>query len=192
MLGRGHPHIERGLQIGLVEAGEHPLGVGGFELRVQVGLIVHRVDEAVQALAGVGVAAVGVDDDHIVVGESPQRDAGRFVVSGDIEFVAVEGGAADGFGGDVDDRVGAGQGIEHHGGDGAESSLAGSTVAVGDVEVDLVAVDGDQGGAFDRLVPGEVRKSHASNLERAVPQGRRRCRLALQNGNRRGGDYGCV
>ena len=125
MLGRGHPDVERRLQVGLIEAGEHALGVGGFELRVQVGLVVHRVDEAVQTLAGVGVAAVGVDDDDVAVGQSAQRDAGRFVVPGHVEFATVEAGAADGVGGDVDDRVRAGERVEHHGGGGPESTVAG-------------------------------------------------------------------
>lgn len=69
MPGRGHPHVEGRLEVGLVEAGEHPLGVGGFELRVQVDLVVDRVDEAMQTLAGVGVAAVRVDHDDIAVGQ---------------------------------------------------------------------------------------------------------------------------
>jgi predicted Holliday junction resolvase-like endonuclease len=34
----------------------------------------------------------------------------------------------------------------------------------GDIEADLVIADGDQDGTFDRLVSGEVRKGHASNL----------------------------
>ena len=62
-------------------------------------------------------------------------------------------------GGDVDDRVGAGERVEHHGGGGAESSFARTAVAVGEIEVDPVTVDGDQGGAFDGLVPGQVRKA---------------------------------
>jgi len=56
-------------------------------------------------------------------------------------------------------RVGAGERLERHGGGGPET-----VGAVGDVEGDPVAVNGDQGGAFDSLVPGEVRKGHASNL----------------------------
>ena len=82
---RGHRDVEGGLQVGLVEAGEHPLGVGRLELRVQVDLVVDRVDEAVQALAGVGVAAVGVDHEHVVLGQAGQRDAGGLVVAGDVE-----------------------------------------------------------------------------------------------------------
>ena len=96
--------VEGGLQVGLVEAREHPLGVGGFELRVQVHLAVDRVDEAVQPLAGVGVAAVGVDDHDVAFGQAGQRDAGGFVVAGHVDVATVEGGAADGVGGDVDVR----------------------------------------------------------------------------------------
>ena len=43
--GRGHGQSEGGLQIGLVETREHPLGVGRLELRVQVHRVVGRVDE---------------------------------------------------------------------------------------------------------------------------------------------------
>ena len=112
VLRRGHRHVEGGLEVGLVEAGEHPLGVGGFELRVQIDLVVDRVDEPVQTLAGVRVTAVGVDHQDVVLGQPGQRDTGRFVVAGHVEVAAVEGGAADGVRGDVDDGVGAGERIE--------------------------------------------------------------------------------
>ena len=55
--GRGDGDVEGGLQVGLVEAREHPLGVGGLELRVQVHLVVDGVDEAVQPLTGVASSA---------------------------------------------------------------------------------------------------------------------------------------
>ena len=112
-----------------------------------------------QALAGVGVAAVGVDDEDVVCRQPAQRDAGRLVVSGDVEVVTVEDGAAHRVGGEVDDRVGAGERVEHHRGGGAEGAFAWAAVAVGEIEVDLVVVDGDQGGAFDGLVTGQVRKA---------------------------------
>ena len=64
---------ERGLEVGLVEAGEHPLRVGRLELRVEVDLPVLGVLEAVQALAGVGVAAVGGDDEGVLLGQAGQR-----------------------------------------------------------------------------------------------------------------------
>ena len=61
-LGRGDRELERRLEVGLLEHREHAAGVGHLELRVEVDLAVDGVDEAVQALAGVRVEAVGVDD----------------------------------------------------------------------------------------------------------------------------------
>ena len=123
VLRRGDRHVERGFEVGLVKAGEHPLGVGGFELRVQVHLAVDRVDESVQALAGVRVAAVGVDHDDVALGQSRSANTGRLVVAGHVEVAAVEGRAAHGVGGDVDDGVGAGECIERHGGESTGRSV---------------------------------------------------------------------
>ena len=81
MVGRGDVEGEDRLQVGLVEAGVHPLGVGGLELGVEVDLAVDRVDEAVQPLAGVRVAAVGVDDDPVLGGQLGQHDAVRRLVA---------------------------------------------------------------------------------------------------------------
>ena len=104
-----------GLQVGLVETREHPFGVGGFELRVEVDLVVHGVDEAVQTLAGVGVAAHRVDDEGVALLQPRQGDAGGLVVARHVEVDAIEGGALDAIGGEVDVGVGAGQGLELHG-----------------------------------------------------------------------------
>ena len=161
---RGDGDLEGGLPVGLVEAREHPLGVGGFELRVQVDLAVDRVDEPVQTLAGVGVAAVGVDDENVVVGQALQRDAGRFVVPGHVDVAPVESGAADRVGGDVDVGVGTGECFELDRGCRAEGVFAGVALAVGEVEGDAVVVDGDEGGAFDGLLAGQIGECHASNL----------------------------
>ena len=70
VLGDGGADGEGGLEVGLVEAGVHPLGVRGLELRVEVDLAVERVDEPVQALAGVRVEQVGVDDQLVLGGEA--------------------------------------------------------------------------------------------------------------------------
>ena len=88
--GGGHGDVEGGLEVGLVEAGEHPLGVGGFELGVEVDLVVDGVDEAVQALAGVGVPAVGVDDEVVALRSPGSVMPVRLVVAGDVEVGAVE------------------------------------------------------------------------------------------------------
>jgi hypothetical protein len=65
---------ERGLEVRLVEAGEDATGVGDLELRVEVHLAVDRVDEAVQALAGVHVEAVSDDAQLVVRREVLQGD----------------------------------------------------------------------------------------------------------------------
>ena len=51
-----------GLQVGLVEAGEHPLRVGRLELAVEVDAAVDRIEEPVQAFAGVHVPPRGPHD----------------------------------------------------------------------------------------------------------------------------------
>ena len=56
-----HSEGEPRLEVGLLEAGVHPPGIGGLELGVQIGALIGRVDEAVQALAAAAVAADGGD-----------------------------------------------------------------------------------------------------------------------------------
>ena len=160
MRGRRDRHVEGRLQVGLVEAREHPLGVGGLELRVEVDLVVDRVDEAVQALAGVGVSAVGLDDEDVVLGQPGQWDAGGLVVAGDVDRCAVEGRAAHRIGGDVDEGVRTGGGVERHGRRRSEGPVAGAARAVGQIEHDAVVVDGDERRALGRLVSSEVGKCH--------------------------------
>ena len=102
---RDHVQRERRLEVGLVEAGEHPLGVGRLELGVEVDLPVLRVLEAVQALAGVGVAAVGGDDERVLLGQAGQRQPAVLGVGADVELVAVERGRVDRLGDEVDERA---------------------------------------------------------------------------------------
>ncbi len=72
-LRRLHGEPERRLQVRLLEAREHPAGVRHLELRVEVSLLVHRVDEAVQPLAGVGVRAVRDDRQLVAAGPQPRE-----------------------------------------------------------------------------------------------------------------------
>ena len=161
MRGRGDGDVERRLQVGLVETGEHPFGVGGLELRVEVDRVVDGVDEAVQTLAGVRVPANGVDDEHVALLQAGQGDAAGLVVAGDVEVDAVEGGALNGLGGEVDVGVGTGERLNCTVA-GPERLLAGHACAVGEVEFDEVAVDGHQRGSFDGLVAGQIGKPHVS------------------------------
>ena len=75
MRGRRDGEGEARLEVGLLEDGIHPPRVGHLELRVEVDLVVDGVDEAVQSLAGVGVAARRVDDELVVGLQAGQRDA---------------------------------------------------------------------------------------------------------------------
>ena len=94
----GHGEGERGLEIGLVEAGEHAAGIDHLELRVEVHGLVDRIDEAVQALAGVHVGAVGDDPQLVLLGQVRQGDAGA------VEDTEVEGDAVEGDGRDTPER----------------------------------------------------------------------------------------
>ncbi len=76
MLGRGDRVLEGALDVGLLEDGEDAARVGHLELAVEVDLAVLGVDEAVEALAGVHVGAVGDDDELVGVLEVRQGDAG--------------------------------------------------------------------------------------------------------------------
>ena len=92
--GRGHDHVERGLDVGLVEAREHPLRVCGFELRVQVHLVVDRIDEAMQALARVRVEAVRIDHNTFCSSTMVSARPVDLGVAGDVDVDSVEGRAA--------------------------------------------------------------------------------------------------
>ena len=62
---RRHGELERRLEVGLLEDREHPSRVRHLELRVQVHLVVDRVDEAVESLTRLGVLEVGDDLEHV-------------------------------------------------------------------------------------------------------------------------------
>ncbi len=64
---RDDVEFEGGLEVGLVEAGVHAMRVGGLELGVEVDPTIDRIGEAVHALTGVHVAALG-DDLELVLG----------------------------------------------------------------------------------------------------------------------------
>ena len=88
-LGSGDRELEGRLEVGLLEDGEDAAGVGHLELRVEVDLAVDRVDEAVQALAGVGVEAVRLDDQLVLALQAGEGDA-RVVEGRDRHVGAVQ------------------------------------------------------------------------------------------------------
>ena len=97
---------EGGLEVGLFEDGEHPPRVGDLELGVQVDLVVHRVHEAVQALAGVHVGRVRDDQELVVRGQVRQLDPDAVGDLGRVQFAAVERHAVHRVGDGVDEGRG--------------------------------------------------------------------------------------
>ena len=81
----------RRLEVGLVEAGEHPLGVVEEGHRVQVDLAVRGVDRPVQALAGVGRRAAGGHPHDLLGGEVVEQDAAALDPRLDRHAAALEG-----------------------------------------------------------------------------------------------------
>ena len=153
-LGRGHGELERRLEVGLLEHGEHATRVGHLELRVQVDLAVDGVDEAVQALAGVRVEAVGVDDQLVLGGQALERDA-RVGERRHGHVGAVERDRAHLARDQVDEGRGALGGREAD--DGPRSEDLG---ALREVERDFVGLRVDDRTALLRFDAGEVLSRH--------------------------------
>jgi len=104
-----------------------------------------------------------------VFGQAGERDAGGFVIVRHVDFAPVECCAIDGLGGDVDVGVGACQRVELDGRHRMIGVFARFTRAVGEVEFDVIALDGDESGAFDGLVACEIGKRHGRHHNRCVP-----------------------
>lgn len=106
LLGGGHGELERGLQVGLLEAGEDPPRVRYLELGVQISLLVDRVDEAVEALTGVRVGAVRDDPELVGPGRQVvQRDPGVLEDGRGVQRLAVEDDLAHGRSDQVDESL---------------------------------------------------------------------------------------
>ncbi len=86
----GHLQREAGFEIRLIEAGEHSLRIGGFELGVEVDLIVDRIDESMQALTDGGVQQIRVNHQHVVRGQLREHDPVLRQVVAHVDRLAVE------------------------------------------------------------------------------------------------------
>ncbi len=93
----GRPHLKRkgAFRSGCSKLAKTRRGVGRFVLGVEVDLAVLGVDEAVQALTGAGVGALGVDDQLVVGGQVLQGDPGAVEDLARVEVAAVEGDRGD-------------------------------------------------------------------------------------------------
>src|SRR5690606_470369 len=134
------------------------------------------VGEAVEALAGDAVPAVGLDPQLVLVGQSRKLQPGA-VVARDVDLGAVEPGRRDAVGDDVDPRP-VGRGGEAH----RAHRLEGAATLVGStrqVEFDTLLVQGDRAGPFGALGMGQVRRgSHGA----PVKQTARVCRRVVSAG----------
>ena len=174
-LGRGgDDERDAGLEVGLVEAREDALGVGGLELGVEVHLVVDGVDHAVQALARGGVAAVRVQLEDVVRGEVGELEPVGLVERRDVEGPAVEHGGPDRRAAQVHERGRPRRPAgEAHGGGRAEGALAGAPGAVGEIQRHVVRVDVQEAGARGGLVPRQIDGAHRRALP-SRPVGRAR------------------
>ena len=143
---------EGSLEVRLLEARVHAARVGGLELGVEVDLVVDRVDKAVQALACAHEGTARSHDEDVLRLEVIEADARSLDDVGGHELASIE---IDGhhFGCDeVDPRRRTG--LARAEGDRrrrCEVALAG-----GEVQVDVVAVDGDQLAALGSLCSGHI------------------------------------
>jgi hypothetical protein len=148
--GSGHGDLEDGFEVRLVEAREDPRGLVGGALGVDVDLAVGRVDEAVHALTGAGIAHVGLDA-QLVVGREPGQGETIVLQRARVQHSAVEHRPMQRRGPHLDEGRHAGFGTtEPDDGSGAEHLLAAH-----EVEVHGVGADVQQAGSCLRLRAGE-------------------------------------
>ena len=156
--GACHGELERGLQVRLLEAGEDPARVRHLELRVQVRLLVDRVDEAVQTLTGVGVRAVRDHQQLVPALQQPgQRDPRVREDLGRVQRPAVQGDLVHG---------GATRSMKLSAPASAESKRTvygpegTALLRAAQIQLDLVRVHGEQSRSLLRLLAGQIRARH--------------------------------
>ena len=149
MRGYAHLKLEGGLQIGLLEDGEHAAGVRHLKLGVQVNLAVGGVHEAVQTLTGVGVEHLGFDLQNVLGGQVRQLDALAVSQVG-AQLFAIEVNGLDRGGDGVDKGRGTFLSVE------ADLNVRGEDIQIGaQVEEDMVRVNAlNNGCALNRLIAG--------------------------------------
>ena len=153
--GSGHVEGEGRLEVGLLEGRVDATCVRHLELRVEVDAVVDGVHEAVQALTGPAVGAVGAYDEH-VVGREPGQGDPAVGVRREVDRGAVQRDLVHGRVHEVGERLGAGLGAgEPDRGGRGEGRVTGR-----EVQVDGVRVDVQEGGAGGGLVPGQVGSRH--------------------------------
>ena len=149
MRGYAHLKLEGGLQVGLLEDGEHAAGVRHLKLGVQINLAVGGVHETVQTLTGVGVEHLGFDLQNVLSGQVRQLDALAVSQVG-AELFAVKVNGLDRGGDGVDKGGGTFLCVE------ADFNVRGENILIGaQVEEDMVRVNAlNDGCALNCLIAG--------------------------------------
>ena len=146
----GHDHVERerGLQVGLVEAGEDPLRLVQEALAEEIRLAVLGIDRAMDPLAALRVSALRLDDEFIRRLESVEGDALAIVGIDEGELATVQPDRSAGRCQELDERRSTRhRALESDACPGLEPRPVG-----GHVKLDLVRDATDQAGAFGRLL----------------------------------------
>ena len=152
--GRGHRQVVARLDVGLIEAGEEAVRAVGLEVGVEVLLAVLRIDELVEAVAGVVVLVLVADPDGVLAGEQVSRQHEPVAVP--LRVVhgrAVDLEADDLVAGVVDERA-----VRGSGGIEGEADRRFASVALGalrEVEREVVGDVGDDSGARFGIGLGE-------------------------------------
>jgi hypothetical protein len=141
----------------LLEYGVHPPRVGHLELAVQVDLVVDRVDEAVQALARVGVEGIGDDGEGVLLGDVVELDPHAVTHHRGVELASVQRHRMHRAGDRVDEGRRSGRARERHGGSASEGFRTG-----GEVERDVVVLHAHQPGALPCFYSREVFSWHGT------------------------------
>ncbi len=161
-LGREHGEAVHRLEVGLVEARPEPAGLVGLERHPDVDEPVRGVDRAEDALPVAGVRLRGGDDEHVALAQVGEGEA-PVGEGAEVELHSVQRRRAD-VRDDVDEGggpgAGAGEGAGRDGADGVALEQAGQ------VDVDVVLLDGEQRGPFGRLLAGQAGDGHAVSSRR--------------------------
>ena len=146
-----HGELERGLQVGLVEAGPDLAGVGGLEIGVEIDAVVGRIGEPVQAVAAVGVGAPSLDRQLVDTGQFRQLHA-VIVEQLDRQRPSVQGDPRDLDRGQVDEGRGARSGASESN-RGQRPEAGGAAVQV---KLDSIRLQLQQASAIGRLSASQV------------------------------------
>ncbi len=165
MIRCSHRKREFSLEVRLLEVRVHLASVGAFELRVQVGLAINRINEAVETSSVTRVLASGVDNQRVVSRKICERDS-AVVEQVEIEGLAVQCEFRQGLCDEIDPRARTRRCTERH----SRSASKRCRIAdLAEVENNVVVVDVEESGATRCFQFGQILSWHGDSLNCLVP-----------------------